>query len=100
MRDVHGEGLLVTAERAEVRHLPVQADQTKQALHELGRLPPGHAEQHLHRQTGLHRSVTLDGLSPALPGRLRRQAMSGSNQIVSDPQRLSALWYSGQFMVL
>ena len=37
MLDVHGKGLLATAERAEVRHIPVQADQGKQALDETRR---------------------------------------------------------------
>ena len=41
-RDVHGKGLLATAQRAEVRHLPVQSDQAKQALDEARRLPRRH----------------------------------------------------------
>ena len=44
MRDVHGQRLLATTERAEVRHLPVQADQEKEALDEPCRLPQGHAQ--------------------------------------------------------
>ncbi len=64
--DVHGEGLLATAEGAEVRHRPVQANEPQQALHEpaspwsLGPvafpwldLRQRHAEQHFHRQAGL-----------------------------------------------
>ncbi len=72
MRDVHGKGLLATAERAEVRHLPVQADQAKQALDEPGRLPQRHAEQDLHRQAGLDGRIAVDRLPPTLACRLRR----------------------------
>ncbi len=49
IRDVHGQGLLAAGQRAEVRHLPVQADQLQQALDEPGRLPQRHAEKHLQR---------------------------------------------------
>jgi hypothetical protein len=34
MRDVHDKGLPATAERAEIRHIPVQTDEAQQALHE------------------------------------------------------------------
>jgi hypothetical protein len=71
MRDVDGKGLLATAERAEIRHLPVQTDQAKKAFDEPSRLPQRHAEKDLHRKAGLHRSVTVDGLSPTLAGRRR-----------------------------
>lgn len=97
MRDVHGKALLATAERAEVRHVPVQADQAEQALDEASRLPQRHAEKDLHRQAGLDGSVAVDRLSPTLACRLAAHAMSGSNQIVRDPRRLSALLYAGQF---
>lgn len=39
IRDVDGEGLLVAAQRAEVGHRPVKADQAQQAFDEPGRLP-------------------------------------------------------------
>ena len=46
-RDVHGKRLLVTAKRAEVRHLAVQADgahdEPQQAFNKAGRLPQSHA---------------------------------------------------------
>jgi len=71
MRDVRGESLLATAECAEVRHLPVQADQAKQALHVPDRLPQGHAEQDLNRQAGLDSSINLERLSSTLSGRPR-----------------------------
>jgi hypothetical protein len=71
MRDVHGEDLLAMAERAEVWHIPIEADQARQALYQPGRLPQRHAEQHLHGQAGLHGIVAVDGLSPTLAGRLR-----------------------------
>jgi hypothetical protein len=64
LRDVHGEGLLATAERAEVWDLPVQANQAKLTLLEPGRLPLGHAEQDLHRQAGLDSSIAEWRLSP------------------------------------
>ena len=84
MRDVHGQGLLATAESAEIRHIPVQADQAKQALGEpsspwsLGPvafpwldLPQHHAKKDLHRKAGLDGSVAVIGLSPSSTGRLR-----------------------------
>jgi hypothetical protein len=64
MRDVHGKGFLATAEHAEDWHIPVQADQAKQAVDEASRLPQRHAEQDLHRQAGLDGSTAVDGLSP------------------------------------
>ena len=67
MRDVHSKRLLVTAGHAEVRHLPVQADQAKMAFDEptspwsLGPvafpwrdLPQRHAKTDIHRQAGLN----------------------------------------------
>ena len=64
--DVHGQGLLATGQRTDVRHRPVEANQPQQALDEPGRLPERHAEQNLHRQTGLNSSVTI-GLLTATP---------------------------------
>ena len=68
MRDVHGKDLLATADRAEIRHIPVQSSQPKQALDEatspwsLGPvalswpdLPQRQIEQDLDRQADLHR---------------------------------------------
>ena len=79
MRDVHGKGLLATADRAEIRHIPVQSSQPKQALDEatspwsLGPvafpwldLPQCHAEKDLHRQAGLDGSVAVNRLSNTL----------------------------------
>ena len=101
MRDVHGKGLLTAAERAEVWHVPVQADQTKQALDEpsspwsLGPvalprldLPQCHAEQDLHRQAGLDRSGAVDRLPPTLACRLRSPRHV---RIEPDRQRSAAL---------
>ncbi len=101
MRDVHGKGLLAATERAEVRHLPVKANQAKQALDEpaspwlLGPvafpwldLPQRHPEKDLHRQAGLDGSVAVDGLSPSLAGRLRRPR---HGRIKPDGQRPTAL---------
>ncbi len=47
--DVHGRGLPASAHDADVRHGPVRADQTQEALDEAGRLPKGHAGKDLHR---------------------------------------------------
>ena len=100
MLDVHGKGLLTTAERAEVRHIPVQADQGKQALDETRRLPRrhcrldqwrsnvDHAEKDIHRQAGLDCGVAVDGLSPTLAGRLGRPDHA---RIEPDRQRPAAL---------
>jgi hypothetical protein len=47
--DVQGEDLLAARQGAEIRHRPVQPDQSQQALDETRRLPERHAEQDLHR---------------------------------------------------
>ena len=72
MREVHDKGLLATAERAEVRYVPVQAHQAKQALEEASRRPQCQAEQNLHRQAGHDCRIAVDGLSPTLARRLCR----------------------------
>ena len=77
MRDVHRNGPLATAEPDEVRNDPVEADLAKLALDEPGRLPQRHVEQHFDRQTGLHRRVTVDGMSAWLGGRLCRPRNPG-----------------------
>jgi hypothetical protein len=51
--------LLAAAERAEVRHRPVQADQPQKALDEACRLAERQAEQNLHRQAGLDRRISV-----------------------------------------
>ena len=86
IRDVHGQGLLAPGQGAEVEHRPVETDQPQQALDEPGRLSQGHAEQDLHRKTGLGRGVAV----ALLPVGTASQLISGSNQIVSEPRRLSA----------
>ena len=114
--DVHGQGLPATAARAEVRHLPVQADQAKQALGEASRLPRrhcrsdqwrntvNHAKKDLHRQAGLrgvrrensppdcflNHLTAVDRLSPPLACRLRR-----SRHVRIEPalRRLQAIAY-------
>jgi hypothetical protein len=60
------EGLLAAAQRAEVGHRPVKADQSQQAFDELGRLPQRHAEQHLHCQASLNGSVAVSLLATTL----------------------------------
>lgn len=61
MWDVHGKRLLAATERAEARHLPVEA---KQTLDEPSRLPQRHAEKDLHRQADLDDCVNVDALPP------------------------------------
>ena len=75
--DVDGQGLLAAAQRAEVRHRPVETSEAQQALDEPGRLPERHAEQNLHRQTRLNGgiAVALLAATPAcrrgIPAHLR-----------------------------
>ena len=52
------------------------------------------------RRTGKLGPDVIEISRPRLPVGLAAQAISGSNQIVIDPRRLSALLYSGQFRVL
>src|SRR6056297_1718539 len=67
----HGQGFLSPAQRAEIRHRPVDADQAQQALHEPGRLSERHAEEGLHRQARLDRGIAVLWL-PASLARWRR----------------------------
>ena len=116
--DVDLQRLLAAAERAEVGHRPLQADQPQEALDEPSSpwspgpvafawidLPERDAEQHLHRAAGLNGRVVMktiprivfrscsppgSGCRPRLPVGAASQIMVGSNQIVSAPRRLSA----------
>ena len=83
MWDIYGQCHLARAERAEVRHIPVQADQAKQALDKAGPLPQRHAEHDLHRPAGLDGSVaanSLDGSVAAnsLDGSVAANSLNGS----------------------
>ena len=66
-----GQGLLAPAQRAEIWHRPVEADQAQKALDEAGRLTKRHAEQHFHRKAGLDRGVAILRLPAAPAGRRR-----------------------------
>ena len=88
MRNVDGKGLLAATERAEVGHIPVDADQPQQALDKAGRLAQRHAEQDLHREASLDDSVAVAGLSPTLAG---RRSLPDDIWIEPDCQRATAL---------
>ncbi|GCD57372.1 hypothetical protein NBRC3222_2709 [Acetobacter pasteurianus NBRC 3222] len=62
------QGFLPPAQRAEIRYMPRQSSQAKQAFDETGRLPQGHAEENLQRQTGLDRGIAVTP-SPSPPPR-------------------------------
>ena len=83
--DVDLQALLAAAKGAEVRHRPVQVDQ---ALDEPCRLPQRHAEQHLHRQAGLDRRITVVGLSAPFAG---RRSLPGHGGIKPALRRLQAI---------
>lgn len=69
IRNVHRKRPLTWADGAEVRHVPVQPRQPKQAFDEARRLAKRHPEQDFHGQASLDRSVT-EGPRPApLAGR-------------------------------
>ncbi len=51
----HVQRLLAAAQGAIVGHCPVQSNQPQKALHEPGRLPKRHPEQHFQRQASLDR---------------------------------------------
>lgn len=90
-QQVDGKALLATARGAEIRHIPVQADQPKQALDEPRGPPQGHAEQQLHRQACLDGGVAVNWLSPTLGSRLRRPhrvRIKSDRQQSSIPERL------------
>src|SRR6056297_218675 len=85
--DADGEGLLAAAQRAEVGHRPVEADQAQQALDEAGRLPESHAEQHLHRKAGLDGGIAI-GLLTAAPA--SRRSLPAHLGVKPDHQRAPA----------
>lgn len=64
---------LTTAERAVVRHWPVQPYQAQETFDEPSRLSQRHAEQYLHRQAHLDRGIAEARLSATLPGPRRPQ---------------------------
>ena len=66
IREVYGQRFLAEAQRAEVGHRPVEADQLQQAFDEPGRLPERHAEQHLHRKAGLDSGIAIGPLAATL----------------------------------
>lgn len=92
-----------------------EADQARQALHGPGRRTEGHSEEHLHRQACPDR-VRREKRSPgpfscpphrhtaaaclACRSAAAPTALSGSNQMVSEPGRFSASLQVGQFPVL
>ena len=90
-------------------HDPVKPTQPQQAFDEPGPLPRrhyisdqwrcnvDHAEQHFHRQAGLDCGIAKVGLRPRLPVGAASQVMAGSNQIVSEPRRLSPCYRSASF---
>ena len=82
VRDAHAQDLPAAAQGAEIRHLPVPANQPKQALQEPCRLPQRLATEDLHRPAGPDGSAAVDGPSPPLAGRLRRP-----NHVRIDPDR-------------
>ncbi len=57
VRDVDDQPPLAPAQRAEVRHRPVQARQLQQARHQPFRLSQGQPKQRLQRQAGLDRRI-------------------------------------------
>src|SRR5690606_37550953 len=88
IRNVDGEGLLASAQRAEVGHRPVKADQAQQAFDEPGRLPECHAEQHLHCQASLNGSIAVCLLATTLAC---RRGIPGHLGVKPDRQRAPAL---------
>jgi hypothetical protein len=63
--------LLTAAQGAEVWHFPVKPCQAQEASNKPGRLPKGHPERYLHRQTKLDRRVAELGLTPPFASRRR-----------------------------
>lgn len=88
MWDIRGQSLLAAAERAEVRHLPVQADQLLQALDDSLGLARSHAEHHLHRQAFLYSGIAV-GLLSAAP--TCRRGIPAHLGVKPDRQRVAAL---------
>ena len=104
MRNVHGQRLLAAAEGAEIRHIPVQANQPKQALDEPASpwlLKPVVQKGSICRSAIPNRTFMVRqvwtaaplslGCRPRLSVGCAVHDMFGSNQIVSEPRRLSAL---------
>lgn len=73
MRDVRGKRRLTKGEHAEIRHLPVETNQKKQALDEPSRRSQRHPEKDLHRQDGPTRQRRRRSVVPTLADKLRIQ---------------------------
>lgn len=89
MGDTDLQGLLATAERAEVRSRPGQTDQPQQALDEPCGLSQRHAEQNLHRHAGQAGGIAAGGLAATFAG---RRGFSGHGGVKPCRQRTPALW--------
>lgn len=86
--NTHSQGFLAPAQRAEIRHRPVEADEPQKALHEPGRLTERHAEEHLHRQARLDRGIAILWLPASLA---RRRRHPGHIRIEPDRQGAALL---------
>ncbi|KAB2530174.1 hypothetical protein AL035_22045 [Salipiger aestuarii] len=81
---------LAAAQRAEIGHSPIEANQLQQAFHDPSRLPQRQPEQHFQSEASLDRSVTEAPRPARLPLGGGTQIISGSNQIANGPRCLSA----------
>ena len=88
IRDVDGEGLLASAQRSEVEHRPVKADQAQQAFDEPGGLPQRHAQQHFPCQARLNCSIAVSLMATTLAC---RRGLPDHLGIEPDSQRDPAL---------
>ena len=70
--NLDAQALLAPAERAEVRHGPVQLGQLQEARHQSRRLPQSKAEQRLQRQASLNCSVREGRRTTAAASRHRQ----------------------------
>lgn len=80
-RNFNEQGLLPPAQRAEVRHWPIETGHCHQARDHAGGLAQGELEQRLQRQTGLDRCIREDELTTALAVGADNHCIPGSNQI-------------------
>ena len=96
MWDIHGQCRPATAERAEIRHIPVQADQARQAPDKVSRQPRRHSEQSLHWQADPDDSVAANSLDGSVaanrrsPTRACRLRSPRHVRIKPDPKRSEA----------
>lgn len=97
--DARSRGFLASRQFIQVRHCPIEADQTRQALVNPDCLRQRHVERQLHGKTGLDGRSLQARCQPPRPVAAAFQVISGSKQIVGRLRHAMASLRAGQFLI-